>query len=102
MSGFFTLTQRIRGSSATARSSSIWIRSGTPHRARLLLKLNRLVAAQFWAAQSWEKTQMNRTWTALRACVALTLVGGAASAFADTNLLTNGIFELGTFTNSGG
>jgi Protein of unknown function (DUF642)/PEP-CTERM motif len=60
-----------------------------------------LVAAQFWAAQSWEKTQMNRTWTALRACVALTLVGGAASAFADTNLLTNGSFELGTFTNQG-
>jgi len=44
---------------------------------------------------------MNRTWTALRACVALTLVGGAASAFADTNLLTNGSFELGTFTNQG-
>ena len=33
---------------------------------------------------------------ALRACVALTLVGGAASAFADTNLPTNGSFELGT------
>jgi hypothetical protein len=42
---------------------------------------------------------MNRTWTALRACVALTLVGAAASAQAD--LLTNGSFELGTFTNQG-
>jgi len=44
---------------------------------------------------------MNRTLTALRACVALTLVGAAASAHANTNLLTNGSFELGTFTNQG-
>jgi hypothetical protein len=44
---------------------------------------------------------MNRTWTALRAGVALALVGAAAAAHADTNLLTNGSFELGTFTNQG-
>jgi hypothetical protein len=44
---------------------------------------------------------MNRTWTALRAGVALALVGAAAAAHADTNLLTTGSFELGTFTNQG-
>jgi uncharacterized protein DUF642/PEP-CTERM motif-containing protein len=44
---------------------------------------------------------MKRTWMALRACTALTLVAAAASAHANTNLLTNGSFELGTFTNQG-
>ena len=44
---------------------------------------------------------MNRTSTALRACVALMLVGAAATAHASTNLLTNGSFELGTFTDQG-
>ncbi|HSY06797.1 MAG TPA: DUF642 domain-containing protein [Steroidobacteraceae bacterium] len=44
---------------------------------------------------------MNRTRTAVRACVALMWVGAVASAHASTNLLTNGSFELGTFTNQG-
>jgi len=44
---------------------------------------------------------MNRTRTALRVSVALMLVGTAASANASTNLVTNGSFELGTFTNQG-
>jgi Protein of unknown function (DUF642) len=44
---------------------------------------------------------MNGTLTALRTCVALMLVGAAATAHASTNLLTNGSFELGTFTDQG-
>jgi Protein of unknown function (DUF642)/PEP-CTERM motif len=42
---------------------------------------------------------MNRTRTVLRVGVALTLAGAATSVHA--NLLTNGSFELGTFTNQG-
>ena len=44
---------------------------------------------------------MKRTCTALRGCLALALLGAAASVHAAPNLLTNGSFELGTFTNQG-